>query len=202
MDVQDAIRCLKFCKSQGPYGFPNRALKHLPQPAISLVGAIFNAALLAQYFPPVWKHARVISLLKPGKDRSLPSSYRPTNLLDTIGKLFEKILLSRILSEVSGRGLLRNEQFRFRPKHSMNLQLARLVERVTRNIGKKILTGAILLVVAKAFDTVWVNGLLFKLTALNFPSYLVKIISSYLHNRTFEAAFLTATLPVVTCVLE
>jgi hypothetical protein len=46
--------------------------------------------------------------------------------------------------------------------------------------------------VAKAFDTVWVDVLLFKSTALNFPSYLVKIISSYLHNRTFEAAFLTA----------
>jgi hypothetical protein len=45
--------------------------------------------------------------------------------------------------------------------------------------------------VAKAFYTVWVDGLLFKLTTLNFPSYLVKIISSYIHNRTFEAAFLT-----------
>jgi hypothetical protein len=63
---------------------------------------------------------------------------------------------------------------------------------VTRNFGEKRLTGAIFLDVAKAFDTVWVDGLLFKLTTLNFPSYLVKIIS-YLRNRTFEAAFLTAT---------
>jgi retron-type reverse transcriptase len=47
--------------------------------------------------------------------------------------------------------------------------------------------------VAKAFDSVWVVGLLFKLTALNFSSYLVKTISSYLHNRKFHAAFLTAT---------
>jgi hypothetical protein len=48
---------------------------------------------------------------------------------------------------------------------------------VTRNFGEKRLTGAIFLDVVKAFDTVWVNGLLFKLTALNFPSFLVKIIS-------------------------
>jgi hypothetical protein len=85
----------------------------------------------------------VISILKPGKDPSLPSSYRPTSLLDTIGILFEKILLSRILSEVSGRGLLRDEQFGFRPTHNTTLQLARLVERVTRNFGEKRLTGAI-----------------------------------------------------------
>jgi hypothetical protein len=135
----------------------------------------------------------VISILKPGKDPSLPSSYRSISLLDTIGKLFEKILLSRIPSEVSERGLLRDEQFGFRPKHSTTLQLARLLERVTRNFGEKRLTGANFLDVAKAFDTVWVDGLPFKLTALHFAAYLVKTISSYLHNRTFVAAFLTAT---------
>jgi hypothetical protein len=63
---------------------------------------------------------------------------------------------------------------------------------VTRNFGEKRLTGAIFLDVAKAFYTLWVDGLLFELTTLNFPSYLVKIICSYLSNRTFEAAFLTA----------
>jgi hypothetical protein len=47
-------------------------------------------------------------------------------LLDMIGKLFEKILLSRIVYEVTERELLHNEQFRFRPKHSTALQLARL----------------------------------------------------------------------------
>ena len=64
---------------------------------------------------------------------------------------------------------------------------------MTRNLGEKRLTGVVFLDVAKAFDTVWVDDLLFKLTALNFPSYLVKTISSYLHNMTFEASFQTAT---------
>jgi hypothetical protein len=46
--------------------------------------------------------------------------------------------------------------------------------------------------VAKAFDTVWIDGLLYKLTLLNFPSYIVHNIS-YLRGRTFEASFQTAT---------
>jgi len=87
---------------------------------------------------------------------------------------------------------LRDEQFGFRPKHSTSLQLARLVERITRNFGEKRLTGAVFLDVAKAFDTVWIDGLLYKLT-LNFPSYIVHTISSYLKDRTFEASFQTAT---------
>ena len=39
------------------------------------------------------------------------------------------------------------------------------------------LTGAVFLDVAKAFDTVWIEGLLYKLTVLNFPSNFVHIIS-------------------------
>jgi hypothetical protein len=111
----------------------------------------------------------VICILKPGNDPALTSSYRPIILLDTIGKLFEKILLARILHEVNLRGQERDEQFGFRPRHSTSLQLARLVERITRNFGEKRLTGADFLHVAKAFDTVWIDGLLYKLTLINFP---------------------------------
>jgi hypothetical protein len=112
----------------------------------------------------------VVPILKPGKDPTLPSSYRPVSLLDTVSKLFEKILLSRVVPEVNERGLLRDEQFWFRPKHSTTLQLARLVERVNRNLDERRLTGAVFLDAAKAFDTVWVKRLLYKLTVLNFPS--------------------------------
>ena len=58
----------------------------------------------------------MISILKLGKDLALPSSYRPFTLLDTIGKLFEKILLARNLHVVNERGLMRDEQFGFRPQ--------------------------------------------------------------------------------------
>ena len=145
-----------------------------------------------------WKHARVFSILKAGKDPALPSSYRPISLLDTIGKLFEKILLSSILYELEGRGILRDKQFGF--KHSNALQLARLVESVFRNFDEKGLTHAVFLDVAMAFDTVRIDDLLYKLTILNFLSYLVKTISSYLYRRMFEAYFQPRP-PVFVCGL-
>jgi hypothetical protein len=192
-EVQEAIRGLKVSKAPGQNGIPNTDLKHLPQRAVNLLVLIFNTILLTHHFPTAWKHARVIFILKPGKDPALPSSYRPISLLDTIGKLFEKILLVRILYEVNLRVLMRDEQFGFRPKHSMSVQLARLVERIARNFGEKRLTGAVFLDVAKAFDTVWIDGLLYQLTFLNLPCYIVHTISFYLRGRTFEASFQTAT---------
>jgi hypothetical protein len=135
----------------------------------------------------------VFSFLKPGKDPALPSSYRPISLLDTIGKLFESIQLARILCELDGFGLIHNEKFGFRPKHCTSLLATCLVERVSRNLGEKKLTGAVFLDVAKAFDTVWVDCLLYKVAVLNLPSFLVKIVSSYQTSRTFEACYSTAT---------
>jgi len=95
-EIHEAIRGLKVGKAPGPNSIPNRALKHLPQRAVSLLVRIFNAILLNHHFTSLWKQSRVTSIYKPGKDPALPSSYRPISLLDSIGKLFNKILLVRI----------------------------------------------------------------------------------------------------------
>jgi hypothetical protein len=78
--VLDAIRGLKVGKAPCLDGFANRALKHLPLSVISLLVALFKAIFRTQHFLEPWKH--VISILKTGKDKNLPLSYRPTSLLD------------------------------------------------------------------------------------------------------------------------
>jgi len=115
--VHEAIRVLKFGKSPGPNGMPNRASKHLSQRAVSLLVQIFKA-IHTHHFRFLLKHARVTSILKSGKHSALPSSFRPISILYTFGKLFEKILLAGILHEVSERGIMRDEQFGFKPRHS------------------------------------------------------------------------------------
>ena len=57
----------------------------------------------------------MISILKPGNDPALSSSYRPISLLDTNDELLESILLARTLHVVSERGLMRDEQFGLNP---------------------------------------------------------------------------------------
>jgi hypothetical protein len=84
---------------------------------------------------------------------------------------------------------MRDELFGFTPRHSTSLQQARLVERINRKVAEKRLTGAVFLDVAKAIDTGWIDVLLYKLTLLNFPTYVARTISSNLRCRTFEASF-------------
>jgi hypothetical protein len=195
-EIQDAILSLKVGKEPGPNCIPNGVLKYLPQRAISLFVALFKADFVAQNFPSVWKHC------ESWEGHSFTFFVSSHKSSDTNFKLFEKILLSRILSKLSGLGLLRDEHFGFRPKHSNSLQLARLVKRVTRNFGEKRLKCALFLDVDKAFDAVWVNVLLFKLTVHNFSSHIW--LKPYLLTFTTERSRRTSKRPhppVVSCGL-
>lgn len=77
-------------------------------------------------------------------------------------------------------------------RESTKLQLARLIGNVKRNFDERRPTDAVSLHVANASDTLWNNGLLYKLTVLNFPSHLVKT-TSYLEHRMFQTYFQSAT---------
>jgi hypothetical protein len=157
-DVLQAMGVLKIGKAAGRNGIPNRFLRYLPLRTVTFLTKIFNSVLRRQYFPPAWKHPRMVFIPTLGRYPTLPSSYSPVTLFDSVDKLFEKILFTRVLREVNGRELLRDEQFGFRPRHSTTLQLARLVERVSRNIHEKRLTGVVFPDVAKSLDTVWVKA--------------------------------------------
>jgi len=100
-EAHEAISGLKFNKSPARNDFPHRALNHLLQRALTLLAQILHAVLLTHQSLTARKKARVFSILNPGNDPALPSSYRPISLLETIGKVFENVILTRILHEIS-----------------------------------------------------------------------------------------------------
>ncbi|GBP30801.1 Probable RNA-directed DNA polymerase from transposon BS [Eumeta japonica] len=122
---------------------------------------------------------------KPGKPRDLPASYRPISLLSGLGKLFEKILKTRLSDHLLGKGLIIDEQFGFRPAHSCPQQVLRLVEYVSEGFETERSTVAVFFDVAKAFDRVWHAGLIYKLYSLQVPDRLIITIQNYLANRHF-----------------
>ena len=77
------------------------------------------------------------------------------------------------------------EQFRFRRFHSTVQQIKRIQKHVKDNFTLQRSTVMVLLDIEKAFDTVWHNGLIFKLINFNFPYFLIKVIRSFLSERSF-----------------
>lgn len=50
---------------------------------------VFNALLEAQQFLTIWKKARVVLIIKDGKNPKLSGSYTPNSVLNTISKVWE-----------------------------------------------------------------------------------------------------------------
>lgn len=86
-EVKDVIKTLPLHKSSGPDGISPLALKRMPKRALVHLTKIYNACLKFLHFPSQWKEATVITIAKPGKDPTLPNSYRPISLLDFLGKV-------------------------------------------------------------------------------------------------------------------
>ncbi|GBM82627.1 RNA-directed DNA polymerase from mobile element jockey [Araneus ventricosus] len=91
------------------------------------------------------------------------------------------------------------ESFEFKPKLSTTHQLLRATETISDGFENKEHTGAVFLDIQKAFDRVWLNGLIYKLINYNTPPPLIKLITSFLTNRKFTVR-VNATLSKLRCI--
>jgi hypothetical protein len=157
----------------------------LPRSVFKFIAKIFNTSLSLNYFPSSWKVAKIIMLPKPGKDHTSPLSYRPISLLNSLGKLFEKIILKRLTFQLRELKVIRNEQYGFKRGHSTTHALLRNVERITHGFNNNKATLTLCLDIERAFDKVWITGLIAKLIKAKIPPHLIHVIHNYLQHRAF-----------------
>ena len=135
-------------------------------------------------YPDMWKVANVTAIYKKD-DKILVKSYRPISLLPICGKMFEKLIFIHLYSYLNSNNLLTKNQSGFRPGDSTINQLLFLVKEIHEAFDnpKYLDVRALFLDIAKAFDKVWYEGLIFKLKQNGISGNLLKHFESYLHNR-------------------
>ncbi|GFU36889.1 RNA-directed DNA polymerase from mobile element jockey [Trichonephila clavipes] len=184
-EILNFIKNAKVKRAPGREGITNKMLQNLTLPVIFQLTNIISNIFITGHFPDHWKTASVIPILKPGKSRCSPDSYRPISLLPVLSKITEKLILTRLNSHLTENNILISQQHGFRPRLSTSHQLLRVVEYIKTGFKDDKYTGAIFLDIQKAFDRVWHVGLLYKLIKINTPPPLIRIIRSFLTNRTF-----------------
>ena len=112
----------------------------------------FNNCTDTTKIPKIWRQAKVVALLKPGKDPSVAKSFRPISLLCHTYKLFERLILNRIAEHVDAK--LIPEQAGFRPGKSCTSQLLNLTEHIEDGYEKRLITGSVFVDLSAAYDTV------------------------------------------------
>lgn len=185
-EIEHMLKSLKPFKSPGPDSIQNILLIRLPASGINFITKLINKCIEKSHWTENFKLAKVIPIVKAGKPASDPNSYRPISLLNTIGKIMEKVVYNRLVEVVDRTNLLPKIQFGFRKGHSTVHQVKRIQNYITRNKIIKNSTGVVLLDIAKAFDSIWHDGLIYKLIKMKIPTFLIRMLNAFIRNRYFE----------------
>lgn len=103
----------------GPDGVPARAWVLAEDVMEERFRLLLDVCLSTGRFPSIWKTGRLVLLKKEGRPVDSPSAYRPIVLLDEAGKLFERVIASRINHHLDAVGPdLAPCQFGFRQARS------------------------------------------------------------------------------------
>lgn len=102
-----ALSMAATCKAPGPDRIPNLVLRVLADILTPLLTSLFNACLSLGYCPGHFKVAEAVALRKLGKeDYTQVKPYRSVALLNTLGKVLEKIIARRLSELVERFSLL------------------------------------------------------------------------------------------------
>lgn len=179
--VQKMLSRLDKSKGAGCDRVPPVFLAHCAESLALPITILFRRSLKECIFPSVWKKAHVIPLHKKGP-KSKIENYRPISILNSIAKLFEKLIYNKIYPILSNG--ISDKQHGFLKGRSTISNLACFTDYVLLNMENGGQVDVIYTDFEKAFDRVDHLILLQKLNALGIHGDLLRWVTSYLANRS------------------
>jgi hypothetical protein len=181
-ELDTALGRLKQNVAAGPDLIPNSFLALMGPTAKATLLMLFNTIWRSGTWPDGWRQGTVMPLFKQGSGskRTDANDYRPITLTSCVSKLFEALLLSRLNDWSQRTARLVEEQCGFRAGRSTLDQIFTLHELLAhkREAGK--VTYMAFLDARRAYDTVWREGLLFKLAQAGIRGRMFSMLHSML----------------------
>ena len=184
-EINKIIDKLPNKNSSGHDNISNILLKKLKAPLLKPLNIVFNQSITSGIFPEQMKLANVFPLHK-GKEKFLPTNYRPISLLLTISKVLEKIIYTRTYSFLNESNQLYVSQYGFRNNHSCENAVSELVGHILKQREQNESTACVFLDLSKAFDTIKHDVLLKKLETYGIRGTALDWFESYLTNRKIK----------------
>ena len=141
----------------------------------------FNSSVSSGTFPPNQKLADVSPIFK-ALDRLTKDNYRPVSILPALSKITERLLFYQIEQYMEGK--LSMYQCGFRKGMNAQNCLLFMIEKWRKCLDNKGKTGVLLTDLSKAFDCLNHELLIAKLSAYGFDYMSLKLIYSYLSDRS------------------
>ena len=176
-ELESAIKSLPLNKAPGQDNITYEHIKYGGEVLKTCLFNLFDSILSSGMTPTKFKHGLIITLHKgAGKSFSNPDNYRAISLLPSIAKLFEKILLNRLENSIIAKSI-HPLQHGFQKGKSCKMVTFILQECVEYCREKGSSLYSCFMDAEKAFDRVWINGLLYKLNCLGLNFQDIRFLS-------------------------
>ena len=181
-EIEDVLKSLKTDKASGPDTISYRVLYEAYQQLSYPFHQLFNFSLRSKKMPTSWKLSNVCAVYKKG-DPAVVNNYRPISLLNTIEKVFERVVFKHIFNFYRDISFFTPSQSGFLPGDSTVNQLAYLYNNFCKALDDGLEVRVVFFDISKAFDKVWHQGLLVKLHESGIRGNVHQWLSDYLTNR-------------------
>ena len=168
--------------SEDQSGISNKFLKAVKCTIAPLLTDLTNRSIADGIYPNCLKTAKVVPIHNSG-DKSVCSNYRPISLLPTEGKIFEKILKSRIVDFLDQNSVFTDQQFGFRNKRSTVDAIAIVIDSLRSDKITSTKSCCAFLDLKKLLIPLDHNLLLKKCELYGLRGHVMELTTSYLTDR-------------------
>ena len=201
-ELSSALRDLKVGKAAGSDLITNEFLTNLPNNWLLYILSLFNKVLEEEVFPPDWSSVLMLMLYKKG-DREEPLNYRGIALINSISKLFTRILYNRLLRWIDESKILPECQSGFRAGRGCMDNVYVLQSVIQSHLSRNGSTAYGLFVdFRRAFDSVPHAALWRKLFNLGISAKIVRILKSYYDKASLRVRGSSDNVQITVGVLQ
>lgn len=183
-EIDDALSATKIGKAAGFDSIYPEFLVNSGPRVRKWMANFFTDVMQRNTLPSMFKKAKIIALLKPGKSPQSPESYRPVALLSVMLKLLERLLYNRFCPFIDR--VVPQDQAGFRCGRSCTDQVLALTNFIESGFQRKLKTGVVFVDLTAAYDTVWKKGLLYKFLKVIPNLTICDLLCNMLSDRVFQ----------------
>lgn len=157
-------------------------------PAQTLISLLeeYNRIWSKGAIPISWKTGIVKPISKGGLNKHTEANYRPITLLSCLGKILEKMVNRRLITELEDKKRLNDNQFAFRPGKSADDYFIELENIINNAKQQEKHIECALLDISKAYDRAWRKPILTQIKKWNIEGNMARYITDFLSNRSFQ----------------
>lgn len=172
-------------KSLGLDNLNNFIIKKLSGKIWDIITILFNHIINTGHTPASWKSAIIIPIPKNNQNGNDIEQQRPISMLNPLSKILEKHMTKITQDYCDQKNIIPKHQYGFQKNTSTVHALINFQNVVVNCVNSGTPVQLIFLDIEKAFDTVWINGLVSKMISLGFDKSICRYILNFATKRKF-----------------